>query len=320
VADLQLQSIAHGVVSLERKAPEFGVMQRRVQILKMRGKDFRTGFHDYVIREGGMMVFPRLIAAEHVAPYRDEEVKSGIAELDQLLGGGIDKGTSTLLLGPAGSGKSSIATQYAVAAAQRGEHTAMFLFDESERTLRRRSKGIGLDVESHLKSGLISTRQVDPGSISIGELIKEIREEVEQNNAKLLVIDSLNGYLNAMPEVRFLSIQLHELLTYLGQSGVTTFLVVAQQGMMGSHMTNPIDASYLADSVMLLRFFEALGHVRNAMSIVKKRSGEHEKTIREYSFSARGMAIGPPLEQFQGVLSGTPMFIGSGAGLQDKRL
>jgi circadian clock protein KaiC len=274
----------------------------------MRGRDFRAGFHDYVIRRGGLVVFPRLVAADHIERYENVQVKSGIAELDQLMGGGPDKGTSTLLLGPAGTGKSSIATQYAVAAAARGERAALFLFDESERTLLHRSEGLGMPLKKYVDGGLIALHQVDPGTISVGELIHGIREEVAKG-ARLLVIDSLNGYLNAMPEVRFLSIQLHELLTYLGQSGVTTLLVVAQQGMVGQ-MSNPIDASYLADSVIMLRHFEATGSLRQAISVMKKRSGAHERSIREYSFSRAGISIGPPLADFQGVLAGTPQFLG----------
>jgi circadian clock protein KaiC len=313
-ADLQLHSIAHGVITLERKAPEFGVMQRRVHVQKMRGRDFRAGFHDYVIRRGGLVVFPRLVAADHIERYENVQVKSGIAELDQLMGGGPDKGTSTLLLGPAGTGKSSIATQYAVTAAARGERAALFLFDESERTLLHRSEGLGMPLKKYVDAGLIALHQVDPGTISVGELIHGIREEVAKG-ARLLVIDSLNGYLNAMPEVRFLSIQLHELLTYLGQSGVTTLLVVAQQGMVGQ-MSNPIDASYLADSVIMLRHFEAAGRLRQAISVMKKRSGAHERSIREYSFSRAGISIGPPLADFQGVLAGTPQFLGPKADPQ----
>lgn len=273
VTDLQLQSIAHGVVSLERRSPEYGVMQRRLQALKMRAKPFRPGYHDYTIVRGGQCVFPRLIAAEHREDFEAAQVKSGIAELDALMDGGLDKGTSTLIMGPAGSGKSTLATQYAVAAAARGERAALFLFEESGKSLLARSAGLGLDVQSHLAAGRLSIRQVGPGELSPGELVALVRTEVEGHGASVVMIDSLNGYLNAMPEVRFLALQLHELLTYLGQRGVTTLLVMAQHGIVGASMQTPIDASYLSDSVLLLRFFEAAGQVRMALSVVKKRSG-----------------------------------------------
>lgn len=307
--DSQLQSLAHGVVSLERRSPEYGVMQRRLQIVKMRGKPFRPGYHDYTIVEGGLDVFPRLVAAEHHDAFKPEQVKSGLAELDALVCGGLDKGTSTLLMGPAGSGKSTIATQYAVAAAARGERAAFFLFDEGTTTLLARSAALGLDLRNHLASGRVAVRQIDPGAISAGEFVHLVRREVDEQQAKVVVIDSLNGYLNSMPEARFLAIQLHELLVYLGQRGVTTILVVAQHGLIGA-METPVDASYLADSVILLRFFEAGGRVRQAISVVKKRSGEHERTIRELEFKSGGIRIGAPLANFQGVMTGVPSYLG----------
>ncbi len=318
VSDLQLQSIAHGVLSLERRSPEYGVMQRRLQILKMRGKPFRPGYHDYAIAHGGLRVFPRLVAAEHREEFAAAQVKSGLAGLDALMDGGLDKGTSTLIMGPAGSGKSTLATQYAVAAAGRGERAALFLFEESRKTLLARSAGLGLDVRGHLAAGRLSVRQVDPGELSPGEFVALVRAEVEGRGASVVMIDSLNGYLNAMPEVRFLTLQLHELLTYLGQRGVTTLLVVAQHGLVGSSMQTPIDVSYLADSVLLLRFFEAAGRVRMALSVLKKRSGAHERTIREITFGKDGITVGQPLEEFQGVLTGVPTYVGGagrGAGL-----
>ena len=304
-SDLQLQSLAHGVISLERRSPEYGVMQRRLQIVKMRGKPFRPGFHDYTIAKGGLDVYPRLVAAEHHEEFAPEQVKSGLAALDALMCGGLDKGTSTLLMGPAGSGKSTLATQYAVAAAGRGERAAFFLFDEGRATLLARSAAFGLDVRGHVKGGRIATYQVDPGAVSPGEFVHMVRREVDEQNAKVVVIDSLNGYLNAMPEARFLAIQLHELLMYLGQRGVTTILVVAQHGMVGT-MATPIDASYLADSVVLLRFFEAEGRVRQALSVIKKRSGAHERTIREMEFRPGEVFIGEPLDQYHGIFTGVP--------------
>ena len=310
MTDLQLQSIAHGVVSLERRSPEYGVMQRRLEVLKMRGKPFRPGYHDYSIARGGLQVFPRLVAAEHHDDFDAAQVNSGVAGLDALTGGGLDKGTSTLLMGPAGSGKSTLATQYAVAGAARGERGALFLFEESRKTFLARSAGLGLDLGSHLAAGRLTIRQVDPGELSPGEFVHLVRAEVEEGGASMVMIDSLNGYLNAMPEVRFLSLQLHELLTYLGQRGVTTLLVVAQHGLVGSSMVTPIDASYLADSVILLRFFEAAGQVRQAISVLKKRSGAHERSIRELRFGKGGIVVGEPLEEFQGVLTGVPSYVG----------
>ena len=315
VNDLQLQSIAHGVVSLERRSPEYGVMQRRLQILKMRGKPFRPGYHDYTIARGGLQVYPRLVAAEHQEDFQAAQVKSGVAGLDALMAGGLDKGTSTLIMGPAGSGKSTLATQYAVAAAARGERAALFLFEESRKTLLARSAGLGLDVAGHLQAGRLTIQQVDPGELSPGGFVHAVRREVEEHGASVVMIDSLNGYLNAMPEVRFLTLQLHELLSYLGQRGVTTLLVVAQHGLVGSSMQTPIDASYLADSVLLLRFFEATGQIRMALSVVKKRSGAHERTIREFQLGKDGITIGKPLDEFQGVLTGVPSYLGQAARL-----
>jgi circadian clock protein KaiC len=316
VTDLQLQSIAHGVISLERHCPEYGVMQRRLQVLKMRGKAFRAGYHDFTIARGGLRVYPRLVAAEHRGNFEPAEVKSGIAALDAIMGGGLDKGTSTLIMGPAGSGKSTLATQYAVAAAERGEHAALFLFEESIKTFLARSGGLGLGVQTHLAAGRLTIRQVDPGEISPGEFVHAVRLEVEQHGATVVMIDSLNGYLNAMPEVRFLTLQLHELLTYLGQWGVTSLLIVAQHGLVGNMMQAPVDASYLADSVLLLRFFESAGEVRQALSVLKKRSGAHERTIREFRLGKDGIAIGKPLAEFQGVLTGIPSYVGEAAPLK----
>lgn len=316
-SDLQLQSLAHGVISLERRSPEFGVMRRRLQILKMRGKPFRAGFHDYTIVRGGLDVFPRLIAAEHRADFAPDPLASGSAALDALLGGGPDRGTSTLLMGPAGSGKSTIATQYAVAAARRGERAAFFLFDEGKHTLYRRAAALGLDLRGPEEAGRVAVRQVDPGAISAGEFVHAVREEVEGRDARLVVIDSLNGYLNAMPEARFLAVQLHELLMFLGRRGVATFLVV-QQGLVAAAAA-PVDASYLADTVVLLRFFEAHGRLRQAISVLKKRSGAHERTVRELEFGPRGLVIGEPLASFHGVLTGVPTLHGLAEGPRDER-
>jgi circadian clock protein KaiC len=307
--DIQVQSIVHGVISLELRTPDYGVMQRRLQILKLRGRAYRPGYHDFVIITGGLRVFPRLVAAEHVARYEPSLVESGLDELDALMGGGMDRGTSALVVGPAGAGKSTFATQYAVEMASRGERTAMFLFDESDRTLRERAEGLGMPIGNLIEQGRIGLRQVDPGELSVGELVQLVRDEVEARDARLVIIDSLNGYLNAIPDERFLTLQLHELLSYLGQRGVTSILVMAQSGMVGQ-MVAPVDASYLADSVILLRYFEAFGAVRQAISVLKRRGGRHERTIREFSFGPNGIRIGEPLVEFQGVLTGVPTYTG----------
>jgi circadian clock protein KaiC len=308
--DIQVQSIVHGVVSLELRTPDYGVMQRRLQVLKLRGRAYRPGYHDFVIVTGGLRVFPRLVAAEHASPFAPEIVSSGVPELDSLMGGGMDRGTSALIIGPAGAGKSTFATQYAVQVARSGERVAMFLFDESDRTLRERAQGLGMPFLDLVASGRMAVRQVDPGELSAGELVQLARDEVEQHDARLIVIDSLNGYLNAIPDERFLTLQLHELLSYLGQRGVTTILVMAQSGMVGQ-ATAPVDASYLADTVLLLRYFEAFGEVRQAISVLKRRGGSHERTIREFRFGPGGIRIGAPLAEFQGVLTGVPTYTGT---------
>jgi circadian clock protein KaiC len=317
--DLQLQSLAHGVVSLEHLAPEFGSERRRLRVVKMRGVAFRGGYHDFVIQRGGLAIFPRLVAAEHHEPFTRGQAESGVPALDALVGGGLDRGTSTLLMGPAGSGKSTIATQYAVAAAARGERAVIFTFDESAATLLARSAGLGMDLAAHVEAGRVRLQQVDPAELSPGEFAHRVREAVEQDRARMVVIDSLNGYLNAMPEERFLTIQLHELLTYLGQHGVVTLLIVAQHGLLGAGMQTPVDASYLADAVILLRYFEARGRLRRAVSVVKKRSGAHEETLRELRMGAGGLSVGEPLEEFQGILTGTPAFLGQLGGLTGER-
>jgi circadian clock protein KaiC len=313
-ADLQLHSIVHGVIVLEQLAPQYGAERRRLQITKMRGTKFRGGFHDFVIARGGLSIHPRLVAAEHVAHIQREQMKSGIGELDALLGGGIERGSSVLLMGPAGVGKSTVGARYAYHAAQRGERAALFIFDESRDTLMHRMRGLGMDLAPFVDSGMITIQQIDPAELSPGEFAYRVRQAVEGTPenapASVVMIDSLNGYMNAMPEERFLVIQLHELLTYLGNHGVVTFLVVAQTGLIGTNMGTPVDTSYLADSVMLFRYFEAHGEVLQAISVVKKRSGQHERAIREFKLSSEGIWVGEPLREFQGVLSGVPTYRG----------
>lgn len=317
IEDDHLQSIAHGVVMLEQLANQYGAERRRLRVSKMRGVSFRGGYHDFSIRRGGLDIFPRLIAAEHFSEFADSSLPSGNPQLDRLLGGGLPTGTSTLLLGPAGTGKSTIATQFATAAAARGERVAFFVFDENIGTLRSRSRKLGLPVDDGLKSGLITVQQIDPAELSSGEFAAIVRRAAEGSDAsgkpaKLIVVDSLNGYLNAMPEQKFLTAQLHELLAYLGQQGVVTLLSVTQSGMVG-HMASPVDTTYLADNVILFRYFEAAGSVRRAISVVKKRNGQHEKTIRELDMDERGILIGEPLVDFHGILTGVPTLVGKAA-------
>jgi circadian clock protein KaiC len=314
VEDDHLQSIAHGVVMLEQLVNQFGAERRRMRISKMRGVAFRGGYHDFAIRRGGLDIFPRLVASEHVGEFLEEQIASGNGPLDHLLGGGLPTGTSTLLIGPAGTGKSTVATQFASAAAARGQRVAMFIFDENIGTFRSRSRKLGLKIDDALQSGTITTQQVDPAELSSGEFAAIVRRAAEGKDAtgtpaRMIIIDSLNGYLNAMPEEKYLTAQLHELLSYLGQKGVVTMMTVTQTGMVGS-MSSPVDTTYLADNVMLFRYFEAGGHVRRAISVVKKRNGHHEHTIRELDLNERGVLIGEPLDNFHGVLTGVPTYLG----------
>jgi circadian clock protein KaiC len=309
-AEMELQSIAHGVIALERTTSEYGAMRRRLQVIKQRGRNFQGGYHDLQIVRGGVRIFPRLVAPEHGKSYPRGAMASGVAALDVLLGGGLTNGTSTLVLGASGTGKSALASRYAVAAAQRGENAAMYLFDESLPTFLQRSEGLGMDIRPLVDAGRIKPGQVDPAALSPGEFAHTVRRSLEENDVRLVVIDSLNGYLNAMPDERFLTLHLHELLNYLGNKGVTTLLLMAQHGLLGDNLHGPVDASYLADTVLLLRYFEARGEVRRAISVIKKRTGRHERTIRELSFDG-GVNVGEPLREFQGVLGGAPQFTGS---------
>ena len=307
--DLQLHSISHGVVLLEQLAIEYGAERRRLRIIKMRGIDFRGGFHDFTIKKGGLEIYPRLIAAEHRATFSGEFTSSGNAELDRLLGGGLERGTNALLIGAAGVGKSSLALTYVIAAAQRGERSVFFAFDEGRGTLEARAKTLGLPLSAALEQGWIRFQQIDPAELSPGEFASNVRKSVEVGGARVVVIDSLNGYLNSMPDGRFLILQMHELLTYLNQQGVLTLLVLAQHGLVGP-MDTPLDISYLSDSVLMLRYFEHSGVVRRALSVVKKRSSQHEHTIREFRLTSRGIKVGPPLVNFSGIFSGTPQYTG----------
>jgi circadian clock protein KaiC len=305
--DLQIQSIAHGVITMEGLPRDFGVRRRRLEIKKLRGTQYREGYHDYIIETGGLDVYPRLVASEHPQnETRPTPISSGIKELDELLGGGIDAGTSTLLMGPAGCGKSTIAIRYALSAADRGENAVIYTFDETSAIMLHRAKGLGLDLAKHIKSGRIQVEQVDPAELAPGEFVYRVSHQVHQRDAKVIVIDSLNGFLHAMPGESILTMQMHELLSYLNQQGVATIVTLAQHGMMGTSMGSVVDLSYLADSVILFRYFEAQGEIKQAISVLKKRSGAHERAIRELKFQNGTISVGAPLKQFHGIMTGVP--------------
>jgi circadian clock protein KaiC len=313
-----LHSLAHCVVRLQQQALTFGGDRRRLRVFKLRGREFKGGFHDFVIRRGGLIVFPRLIAAEHHAKYSDDEpVHTGIGALDRLLGGGLDRGTGTLIIGPAGAGKSSLTLQFLAAAMDRGEKALVVSFDETRRVLLKRGAGMGVDLESYERSGRLCLEHVDPAELTPGELTAKIRDRVE-TGVGLVVLDSLSGYQNAMPEETYLTLQMHELLSYLGQQGVVTIMILAQHGLVGAMQTT-IDLTYLSDTVLLLRFFESSGRIRRAVSVLKKRTGGHETTIREFLIDAQGLRVGPVLSEFQGVLTGVPTFSGTGGSLLEAR-
>jgi circadian clock protein KaiC len=320
-SDLELHSIVHGVVMLEKVHREYGKTRRRAEVSKLRGCAFREGYHDYVIHTGGMLMFPRLVAAEHLAPVDfGGPASSGIEPLDALVGDGLDRGTSTLLLGPAGCGKTTIAMRWLTSAAERGEKAAAFIFEETVSTLMRRARGLGMDIGPHLKSGHIKIDHLDPAEMSPGEFIDRVRAVVDTEDARVVVIDSLNGFLQAMPGEEYLALHLHELLTYLNHKGVVTLLVLAQSGLVGAAMQTPADVSYLADNILVLRYFEAQGEVKQAISMIKKRSGEHEHTIRELRLGSKTIQVGEPLTNFHGVLSGIPQLLGqhNGSGLSNQ--
>ncbi|MGV3485701.1 MAG: ATPase domain-containing protein [Planctomycetaceae bacterium] len=317
--DQQLQSIAHGVISLTHVLSDYGGERRRLRVIEYRGQRFEGGSHDFHLGRGGIQVFPRKGLIQPPQPASLTPLASGNSSLDSLLGDGLMPGTSTLLLGPAGVGKSSCATLYAVSAARRGERAVIFIFDESREALLKRSKGLGMDLDEYLDAGLLTIYQLDPGEVAPGEFAHIVREAVRPDvngiPASVVVIDSLNGYLNSMPNERYLTIQMHELLKHLGHCRVVTFLVVAQHGMLGQSMLTPVDTSYLADAVILFRYFEAGGSIHQAISVVKKRTGGHERTIRELRMNDGEIRIGPPLKNFHGILAGTPTFTGASEDL-----
>lgn len=312
--DKTVHSVAHGVIRLQELTPNYGGERRRLKIIKYRGQKYRGGFHDFMIQEGGVQVFPRLVAAEHRNQYERRQYSSGIAELDGLLGGGVDSGSSTLILGPAGTGKSLISLIFAVQAMARGERVGLFVFDEELGLLYDRMLTIGIDLKAYQDSGRLFVEQVDAAELSPGEFSHRVRRYVDEQQIKTVIIDSLNGYQAAMPEENALVLHMHELLLYLNRQGASTFMTVAQHGLVGD-MRSPVDITYLADTVILLRYFEALGKVRRAVSVIKKRTGAHETTIREYRISDKGLRIGAPLHEFQGVLRGVPSYRGDGQPL-----
>jgi circadian clock protein KaiC len=307
--DPHVLSLTHGVIEMEQLSPDYGASRRRLRIMKLRGVKFLEGYHDYIIQTGGLRIFPRLVASGQHAEFKQEPVPSGIKEIDTLFGGGPDRGTTTLIMGQAGTGKSTLALQYAAQLASQGESGQVFTFDETRGVMFARAKKLGLDLVRYVNNGKLTIQQIDPAEISPGEFAWRVIEGVAKG-CKLVVIDSLNGYLNAMPGEKYLNNHLHELCSYLDQQGVITILIVAQHGLLAAAEA-PVDLSYLADNVIQLRFFEAGGEVRQAISIIKKRSGPHEKTIREFQLEfGKGIRVGPALREFHGILTGMPVFHG----------
>jgi circadian clock protein KaiC len=317
--DLNLHSLVHGVIRLEHYALQYGPERRRLRVFKMRGRRFRGGFHDFLIQKGGIALFPRLIASDYAQTEASRDpILSGLGELDQLLGGGLDRGTSTLLVGSSGSGKSSLALQFVMAALARGERALFITFDETKTIFGKRAAGMGWRLNEPISDGRLVLEQVDPAELSPGELTSMIRNRVEEDDVRVVVLDSLSGYQNAMPAEQFMLLLMHEMLTYLNHRGVVTILTLAQHGLVGP-MQSSVDLTYLSDTVLLLRFFEAAGKIRRAISVLKKRTGQHEDEIREYRLGNHGISVGPPLSNFQGVLSGVPHYTGSPETLLDSK-
>lgn len=305
-----LHSVVQGVIALDIRERNYGAARRRLRITKLRGADFQSGWHDFAIQTGQVLVFPSLIAEEHEADFERGSVQSGLPELDELIGGGLDRGTVTMLVGPSGTGKTSLALRFAMAAVRRGEHAAYFSFDETYETWISRGEALGMSVKDAIAAKELHWERANPSRLSPGEFVWHVRRQVEGHNARVVVIDSLNSYLGTMPEEQSLILQMHELLTYLNNQGVVTLLILAQQGVVHD-VTNPIDLSFLSDTIVMLRFFEAGGEVRKAISVVKKRTGVHELAIREYRLFPNGIKVGPQLLEFQGVLTGVPTYTGA---------
>jgi circadian clock protein KaiC len=317
VIDKTVHSIAHGVIQLQQSTPQYGAERRRVRVVKYRGRRYRGGYHDFTISTGGLKVFPRLVAAEHRTRIVRKPISTGIRTFDALVGGGIDSGSSTLIIGPAGTGKSLIAITFAIAAIGRGEKAALFIFDEELGLLFGRMRGLGIDLERHCEQGNLRIEQIDAAELSPGEFAYRVRAEVDQHAIKTVVIDSLNGYQAAMPDEDSLVLHMHELLQYLNRQGAATFLTMAQHGFLGP-MSAPVDVTYLADTVLSLRYFEAQGEVRRAIACIKKRTGRHETSIREYRIGEGGLMVDAPLKDFQGVLFGVPQLLSRGNGAEGK--
>ena len=316
--DLQLHSIAHGVISLEHSASEFGSERRRLRVIKMRGLKYRGGYHDFTIEKGGLRVYPRLIASEHHREFDPRPVSTGVPQLDALLGDGLTPGTNTLLSGPAGVGKTTTAVRCLLSTLERGHRAAYYLFDERLATLLKRSEALGMDLAPYIENGQLDLRQIDPAELSPGEFAGAVQSAVENDDARMVVIDSLNAYLHAMPSDNFLVLQMHELLSYLSQQGIVSLMILGQHGVTGD-LRSDVDISYLADTVMLLRFFEARGTVKKSMAVIKTRTSDHERTIREFSIDQSGLRIGEPLAEFEQILSGNPRFAADGAKLLEDR-
>ncbi|MGV3484403.1 MAG: ATPase domain-containing protein [Planctomycetaceae bacterium] len=316
-ADLQLQAVSRGVIVLERFTPSYGRIRRRLQVVKMRGQQVRSGYHDFTIGIGGLKIFPRLVASEYSRDYDTTVLVSGLAEFDSLMGGGLERGSSTLLIGAAGSGKSSLSAFVAGAAIRNGEKAAVYVFDETAGNYLQRCDGLGIAARRYREEGSLILRQVDSAELSPGEFAWHVRQAVEDHHVSVVIIDSLNGYMNAMPDEQYLRGQLHELLSYLSQLGVTSMITLSQHGLVGEGVESPVETSYLADTIILLRYFEFSGRVRKAISVVKKRTGGHESAIRELAFSNQGIRIGGPLIEFKGILTGTPDYYGDSEPLFD---
>ncbi len=308
--DIQVQSIVHGVLLLEKFRAAYGVERRQFNIVKLRGVNFKGGTHDYIIEKGGVRIYPRLVAADHEGTFERKTLSSGVPFLDKVLGGGLDRGTSNLIIGPAGSGKSTIGLRFAISACERGERVGIYTFEESLPNLIARSKELDLDIEKYVSAGLLVLKKVDPAELTPGQFASILRDSTFEDKVEMVIIDSLNGYIHAMPEQQFLMLQLHELLAYLGARGVVTIMILAQAGIMGS-MQSPLDLTYLADSVIVTRYFEAFGSVKKAISVIKKRTGAHEETLRELRIGKGGVVVGDVLTQFSGIFTGVPRFTGN---------
>jgi circadian clock protein KaiC len=319
--DMLLESIAHGVVLLEKEQAEYGGIRRKLQVVKMRGVDFQDGYHDFAIRRGGLKVFPRLVASRariaSAVPARGA-LSSGNPDFDGMVGSGLPWGTGVLIVGPAGTGKSTLAAQFLSAAANKGHRVAAYLFEELSTTFVERSHKLGMDLQPHIKNSLLEITQVDPAELSPGEFAYKVCQQAEKENARLVLIDSLNGYMNAMTNERFLLVQMHELLSYLNERGVITMLIATQHGVLGSTENSPFELTYLADLVVMLRYFEAAGKVRQAISVLKNRRAAHERTIREFEITGNGIRVGQPLIDFRGILGGIPVFEGKEGELLKK--